>query len=52
MASASLPTVYGDFQAVGYVSTLDGKHHLALVHGEALEGPNLRSQLGRKLQLQ
>jgi 3,4-dihydroxy 2-butanone 4-phosphate synthase/GTP cyclohydrolase II len=34
MASASLPTVYGDFQAVGYVSTLDGKHHLALVHGD------------------
>jgi 3,4-dihydroxy 2-butanone 4-phosphate synthase/GTP cyclohydrolase II len=34
MASASLPTIHGDFQAVGYVSKLDGKHHLALVYGE------------------
>ncbi len=34
MAAANLPTVHGDFQAVGYVSKLDGKHHLALVHGD------------------
>ena len=34
MAAASLPTVHGDFQAVGYVSKLDGKHHLALVYGD------------------
>ena len=34
MAAASLPTAYGDFQAVGYVSKTDGKHHLALVYGD------------------
>ena len=34
MAAASLPTGYGDFQAIGYVSKLDGKHHLALVYGD------------------
>ncbi len=37
MAAASLPTVYGDFQAVGFVSKTDGKHHLALVYG-AVDG--------------
>jgi 3,4-dihydroxy 2-butanone 4-phosphate synthase / GTP cyclohydrolase II len=34
MAAATLPTVYGEFQAVGYISKLDGKHHLALVYGD------------------
>jgi 3,4-dihydroxy 2-butanone 4-phosphate synthase / GTP cyclohydrolase II len=34
MAAAFLPTTYGDFQAIGYVSKVDGKHHLALVHGD------------------
>ncbi|CAA9551431.1 MAG: 3,4-dihydroxy-2-butanone 4-phosphate synthase / GTP cyclohydrolase II [uncultured Thermoleophilia bacterium] len=33
-AAAQLPTRYGDFTAVGYRSLLDGKHHLALIHGE------------------
>jgi 3,4-dihydroxy 2-butanone 4-phosphate synthase / GTP cyclohydrolase II len=37
MAAANLPTAYGDFQAVGYVSKTDGKHHLALVYG-AVDG--------------
>ncbi|GAA0320515.1 bifunctional 3,4-dihydroxy-2-butanone 4-phosphate synthase/GTP cyclohydrolase II [Bacillus carboniphilus] len=29
-----LPTVYGDFHAVGYTNVLDGKEHVALVKGE------------------
>jgi 3,4-dihydroxy 2-butanone 4-phosphate synthase/GTP cyclohydrolase II len=33
-AAAQLPTRYGDFTAVGYRSLLDGKHHLALIHGD------------------
>jgi 3,4-dihydroxy 2-butanone 4-phosphate synthase / GTP cyclohydrolase II len=33
-AAAQLPTRHGDFTAVGYRSLIDGKHHLALVHGE------------------
>lgn len=31
---ARLPTIYGEFQAVGYRSIIDGKHHMALVMGE------------------
>ncbi|MGI6451987.1 MAG: bifunctional 3,4-dihydroxy-2-butanone-4-phosphate synthase/GTP cyclohydrolase II [Syntrophomonadaceae bacterium] len=31
---AQLPTMYGDFTAIGYESVLDGKGHLALVKGE------------------
>ena len=30
-----LPTEYGEFTAIPYRETLTGKHHLALVHGEA-----------------
>ena len=33
-AAARLPTRFGEFTAVGYRSKLDGKHHLALVHGD------------------
>lgn len=29
-----LPTIYGDFHAVGYTNVLDGKEHVALVKGE------------------
>lgn len=31
---ARLPTIYGDFTAIGYRSMLDGKEHIALVKGE------------------
>src|SRR5207248_5546420 len=31
VVSTSLPTVYGDFVAVGYRSLVDNKHHVALV---------------------
>jgi 3,4-dihydroxy 2-butanone 4-phosphate synthase/GTP cyclohydrolase II len=41
MAAASLPTAYGDFQAVGYVSKTDGKHHLALVYGDVDGHPDV-----------
>src|SRR6476661_3284772 len=34
VVSTRLPTVFGEFEAVGYRSLLDGKHHVALVKGE------------------
>ncbi|MCL2766588.1 MAG: bifunctional 3,4-dihydroxy-2-butanone-4-phosphate synthase/GTP cyclohydrolase II [Peptococcaceae bacterium] len=42
--SAMLPTIFGDFQAVPYVSLLDGKEHLALVMGDLsqVEAPLVR----------
>jgi 3,4-dihydroxy 2-butanone 4-phosphate synthase/GTP cyclohydrolase II len=33
-ASVKLPTLYGDFSAIGYRSKIDNEHHLALVMGE------------------
>jgi 3,4-dihydroxy 2-butanone 4-phosphate synthase/GTP cyclohydrolase II len=34
VVSARLPTIFGDFQVVGYRSLVDDKHHVALVKGE------------------
>ena len=34
VVSTRLPTQYGVFEAIGYRSTIDDKHHLALVKGE------------------
>ena len=34
VVSTRLPTVFGDFEAVGYRSMVDDKHHVALVKGE------------------
>ncbi len=34
VVSTALPTVYGDFNAVGYRSLIDDKHHVAMVKGE------------------
>jgi 3,4-dihydroxy 2-butanone 4-phosphate synthase / GTP cyclohydrolase II len=34
VVSTRLPTAFGDFQAVGYLSLLDDKHHVALVKGD------------------
>ena len=31
---ARLPTPFGEFQAIGYRSVIDGKHHMALVMGD------------------
>lgn len=37
----SMPTKYGDFKAYGYISKLNGEHHVALVKGEIGDGDNL-----------
>ncbi|MFC4004130.1 bifunctional 3,4-dihydroxy-2-butanone-4-phosphate synthase/GTP cyclohydrolase II [Prauserella oleivorans] len=37
VASAAMPTEFGDFRAVAYRSTLDGTEHLALVLGDVAE---------------
>ena len=34
VVEVSLPTLHGDFQAVGFRSLVDGKHHVAMVKGE------------------
>jgi 3,4-dihydroxy 2-butanone 4-phosphate synthase/GTP cyclohydrolase II len=34
VVSTALPTVFGDFTAVGYRSLVDDKHHVAMVKGE------------------
>ncbi len=34
VVSTRLPTAFGDFEAVGYRSLVDDKHHVALVKGE------------------
>lgn len=41
VASAAMPTPYGDFTAVGYRSLLDGYEHLALVCGDVADGANV-----------
>ena len=39
VASARLPTRFGDYHVVGFENRLDGKEHAAFVHGqEALDG--------------
>ena len=37
----SMPTKYGDFKAYGYISKLNGEHHVALVKGDIGNGENL-----------
>jgi len=34
VVATRLPTVFGEFDAVGYRSLIDGKHHVALVKGD------------------
>jgi 3,4-dihydroxy 2-butanone 4-phosphate synthase/GTP cyclohydrolase II len=34
VVSTGLPTTFGDFQAIGYRSLIDDKHHVALVKGD------------------
>jgi 3,4-dihydroxy 2-butanone 4-phosphate synthase/GTP cyclohydrolase II len=36
VATSAMPTVFGEFRAVAYRSTLDGTEHLALVYGDAV----------------
>ena len=40
-ASAKLPTRYGEFQIRGYVSDLNGEHHVALVKGDIGDGKDV-----------
>lgn len=41
VAITKMPTKYGDFKAYGYINTLNGEHHVALVKGEIGDGENL-----------
>jgi 3,4-dihydroxy 2-butanone 4-phosphate synthase/GTP cyclohydrolase II len=41
VVSTRLPTAYGDFQAVGYRSLVDEKHHVALVKGDVVGQPDV-----------
>jgi 3,4-dihydroxy 2-butanone 4-phosphate synthase/GTP cyclohydrolase II len=41
VVSTRLPTAYGDFQAVGYRSLVDDKHHVALVKGDVVGQPDV-----------
>ncbi len=38
VTEADMPTKYGHFKLVGYINTLNGEHHLALVKGD-ISGP-------------
>ncbi|MCR4955071.1 MAG: bifunctional 3,4-dihydroxy-2-butanone-4-phosphate synthase/GTP cyclohydrolase II [Lachnospiraceae bacterium] len=40
-AEVKLPTEYGEFKAYGYVSTLTGEHHIALVKGDIGDGKDV-----------
>lgn len=37
-AKAKMPTKYGEFDIYGYVNTINGEHHIALVKGDIADG--------------
>ena len=41
VACVHMPTRYGDFTAYGFVSRLNGEHHVALVKGDISNGENV-----------
>ena len=41
VVSTRLPTTFGDFEAIGYRSLVDDKHHVALVKGEVAGKPDV-----------
>lgn len=41
VVATRLPTAYGEFNAVGYRSLIDDKHHVALVKGEVVGRPDV-----------
>ena len=41
VVATRLPTTFGDFEAVGYRSTVDDKHHVALVKGDVVGRPDV-----------
>ncbi|MFZ5966717.1 MAG: bifunctional 3,4-dihydroxy-2-butanone-4-phosphate synthase/GTP cyclohydrolase II [Bacillota bacterium] len=38
VATANMPTKYGDFKIIGYQNKLNGEHHIALVKGDVSDG--------------
>lgn len=41
VTEVNLPTKYGDFKAYGFVSRLNGEHHVALVKGDIGDGKDI-----------
>ena len=41
VTEVNMPTKFGDFKAYGFVSRLNGEHHVALVKGEIGDGTNV-----------
>lgn len=41
VTEVNMPTKFGDFKAYGFVSCLNGEHHVALVKGEIGDGTNV-----------
>ncbi len=41
VVATRLPTTFGDFQAIGYRSLVDDKHHVALVKGEVADAADV-----------
>ena len=41
VTAVNMPTKYGDFKAYGFVSRLNGEHHVALVKGDIGDGQNI-----------
>jgi 3,4-dihydroxy 2-butanone 4-phosphate synthase/GTP cyclohydrolase II len=41
VVEARIPTVHGDFRAVGYRSLVDGRQHIAFVRGEVGDGEDI-----------
>ena len=45
VAVADLPSRFGQFRVVGFWNNRDGKEHIALVHGDVLEGTDVLARL-------
>jgi 3,4-dihydroxy 2-butanone 4-phosphate synthase/GTP cyclohydrolase II len=45
VATAKLPTEYGEFEIVAYKDSLDGETHVALVHGDLGTGENVLARV-------
>lgn len=41
VTQAKMPTKYGEFNMIGYVNTLNGEHHVALVKGDVSDGESV-----------
>ena len=45
VAEATIPTEWGDFRAYAYDSTVDGRTHVALVHGDIGDGDKVLTRV-------